>query len=184
MTKLASSMNYRVSAIKLKVATWTWVAWWPAVIFEQKFLEKKRLFAASSWPSLPLFFVANAKIFESRLARRAPRGPALSSFCPKQNQHGVHGCHWCGMIVVYLHKRVDEEPYFISNVMTFSLRNAPNLNEATENLLKFCSADDQSASLRVNRQIIFADLQTWKWKVGFKSFHSLDMENVVKMQPA
>ena len=66
--------------------------------------------------------------------------------------------------------------------MTFSLRNAPNLNEASENLLKFCSADDQSASLRVNRQIIFASLQRESGKFGLKAFIHWDMENVVQMQ--
>lgn len=110
--ELNEPLYYRVSTIKLKVAT------------EHELHDGLRSYLSkNSWKRRGsllqvhdppcLFFVANAKIFESRLARRAPRGPALSSFCPKQNQHGVHGCHWCGMIVVYLHKRVDEEPYFI-----------------------------------------------------------------------
>ena len=66
-------------------------------------------------PLAPLLFLWVLQRSKGRLARLATRMAALAgdrplSFCPKQNQHGVHGCHWCGMIVVYLHKRVDEEP--------------------------------------------------------------------------
>ena len=66
-------------------------------------------------PLAPLLFLWVLQRSKGRLARLATRMAALAgdrplSFCPKQNQHGVHGCHWCGMIVVHLHKRVDEEP--------------------------------------------------------------------------
>lgn len=111
--ELNEPLYYRVSTIKLKVATEVMSCMMACGHIWAKILGKEEALCCKFMTLLASFFVANAKIFESRLARRAPRGPALSSFCPKQNQHGVHGCHWCGMIVVYLHKRVDEEPYFI-----------------------------------------------------------------------